>query len=71
MTFGKKFADTFGEDRVQEISVANINAAVEAFLRQMKVLKDSDDVFALNLDQVVGKKPTDVIRIGIKVRKDV
>lgn len=71
MTFGQKFADKFGEDRVAEVSVANIQAAVETFLRSMKKLKDSDDVFAINLDEIVGKKPTDVIRVGIRIRKEV
>lgn len=70
MTFGKKFADKFGEDKHIEISVANINAAIEAFLRSVKKLKDSDDVFAINLDEIVGKKPTDVIKVGIRIRKE-
>ncbi len=70
MTFGKKFSDKFGEDRMVEISAANIHAAVETFLRSMKKLKDSDDVFSINLDEIVGKKPTDVIKVGIRIRKE-
>lgn len=70
MTFGKKFADKFGEDRKIEISAANIHAAVETFLRSVKKLKDSDDVYAINMDEIVGKKPRDVITIGIKIRKE-
>lgn len=70
MTFGKKFADKFGEDRTVEISAANIHAAVETFLRSVKKIKDSDDVFAINLDEIVGKKPTDVIKVGVRIRKE-
>ncbi len=70
MTFGKKFSDKFGEDKKIEISTANIHAAVEAFLRSVKKLKDSDDVFSINMDEIVGKKPTDVITIGIRIRKE-
>lgn len=71
MTFGTKFVDKFGEDKVCEISAANINAAIEAFLRSMKVLKDSDEVYAINIGDLSGKKPTDIISVGIKIRKDV
>lgn len=70
-TFGKKFADKFGVDKTVEVSVANLQAAVETFLRSMKALKDSDDVFSINFDEIVGKKPTDIIHVGIKIRKDV
>ena len=70
MTFGKKFADKFGEEVLVEISVSQIQAAVLAHLNAMKKIKDTDDIFTINLDEIVGKKPADVITVGIKRRKE-
>jgi hypothetical protein len=71
MTFGKKFVEKFGEDKTCEISVANLHAAVETFLRSMKAIKDSDEVYAISFDDTQGKKPMDLASIKIKVRKEV
>lgn len=69
MPFGKKLTEKLGEDKVIDVSLSNIKAAVETFLRQMKAIKDSDDVFALNLDNITGKNDPDIIRIVVKIRK--
>lgn len=71
MTFGKKFIETFGEDKVCEVSVANLHAAVETFLRSMKAIKESDEVYAICFDDTRNRKPMDLASIKIKVRKEV
>ena len=71
MTFGKKFIEAFGEDKIIDVSVANINAAVETFLRSVKAIKDTDEVYAISFDDTQGRKPMDLASIKIKVRKEV
>lgn len=71
MPFGKKFAEKFGEDKTVDVSVANIHAAIEQYLWQMKVIKDID-IYAINIDDIVGKtKPTETVRVVIKLKKEV
>lgn len=72
MTFGKKFLSETGEAKVIQVSVAQIEAAILTYLSAVKAVRyDPYDVYSLNLDDIVGKKSTDVIKVGIKIRKEV
>lgn len=72
MTFGKKFAELHGEDKLIELNYAQIEAAVLAHLSALKVIKyDPYDVFTADLSDVVGKKSSDTVKVRIKIRKEV
>lgn len=70
MPFGKKFVEKFGTDKTIEVSVANIEAAVVSALYAMKLVPERVDVLTINWQDLINKKPTDVISMGIKVRKE-
>lgn len=70
MTFGTKLTNRIGKDEIVEISLANIQDQIVALLYATKRIKDYQDVLSLDLGDIIGKKRTDVVRIGIKVRKE-
>ena len=70
MPFGKKFAEKFGTDKKIKVSVANIEDAITAALYGMRLIPENTDVFQINWNDLVNKKPTDVITVGLKVRKN-
>lgn len=70
MPFGKKFAEKFGTDKTVKVSVANIEAAVVSALYAMRVLPEKTDVLTINWEDFVNKKPSDLISLGVKIRKD-
>lgn len=71
MPFGKKFAEKFGTDKTIKVSVANIEAAVVATLYAMKLVPERTDILQINWGDLVNKKPTEVITVGIKTRKEI
>lgn len=70
MPFGKKFVEKFGVDKTIKVSVANIEAAVVATLYAMKLVPENTDVLQIDWGDLVNKKPTDLVSMGIKVRKE-
>lgn len=70
MAFGKKFVERFGTDKTIKVSVANIEDAVVATLYAMKLIPERIDVLQINWGDLVNKKPTDTITVGIKIRKE-
>jgi hypothetical protein len=71
MTFAKKFLDITGEAKTIEVSVSQIEAAILTYLSAVKAVKyDPYNVYTINLDDIVGKKSTDVIKVGIKVSRE-
>jgi len=70
MPFGKKFVEKFGTDKTIKVSVANIEAAVVSALYAMKLVPEKIDILAIDWQDLVNKKPTDVISMGIRIRKD-
>lgn len=72
MPFGKKLTNKISDSKTIELNFAHIEAAVLTHLSALKVLKYSpEDVFTLDLSDIVGKKATDIVRVGIQVRKEV
>lgn len=71
MPFGKKFVEAFGEDRTVKISVANFEGAIMAWLYATGAVPEKVDILQINWADLQGKKPTDVVSVGIKVRKEV
>lgn len=70
MAFGKKFVEKFGKAETVKVSVANIEDAICATLYAMKLIPERVDILQINWEDFVNKKPTDVISIGIKTRKE-
>lgn len=70
MPFGKKFAEKFGTDKTIKVSVANIEDAIIAALYGMKLIPEHTDVLQIDWSTLVNKKPTDVIPVSIRIRKE-
>ena len=71
MPFGKKFVEKFGQDQTVNISVANFEGAIMAWLYATGAVPEKVDILQINWADLAGKKPTDVIPVGIKIRKEV
>lgn len=71
MAFGKKFIQKFGTDKTVEVSIANIEDAIVAFLYSIKAIPEAKDVLQINWEDLCNKKPTDVIKVGVKIRKEI
>lgn len=70
MPFGKKFVERFGTDKTIKVSVANIEAAVVSALYAMKLVPERTDILQINWGDLINKKPSDVISMGIKIKKE-
>lgn len=70
MPFGKKFVEKFGTDKTIKVSVANIEAAVVSALYAMKLVPERTDILQINWGDLINKKPTDLISMGIKTKKE-
>lgn len=70
MPFGKKFVEKFGADRTIKVSVASIEAAVVSALYAMKLVPEHTDILQINWSDLDNKKPTDLISMGIRTRKE-
>lgn len=70
MPFGKKFVEKFGTDKTIKVSVANIEAAVVSALYAMKLVPEKIDILTINWEDLINKKPTDVVSMGLKIRKE-
>jgi hypothetical protein len=70
MAFGKKFVEKFGTDKTIKVSVANIEAAIVSTLYSMRLVPEHTDILAINWQDLINKKPTDVVSVGVKIRKE-
>ena len=70
MPFGKKFVEKFGTDKKIKVSVANIEAAVIAALYAMRAIPEHTDILQINWGDLINKKPTDLVSVGITTRKE-
>lgn len=72
MPFGKKLTEKISDRKIVELNFSQIEAAVLTYLSALKAIKyNTEDVFSLDLSDIVGKKPTEIVRVGIQVRKEV
>ncbi len=71
MPFGKKYVSNFGVDQTNNISAANIEAAVVSWLYATRVVPEHVDILQINWSDLAGKKPLETIPVGIKIRKEV
>lgn len=70
MPFGKKFVERFGTDKTIKVSVANVEAAVASALYAMKLIPENTDILQINWGDLVNKKSTDLVSLGIKIPKE-